>query len=123
MLCSYRLIFLGTWISDFITAYQALLYAMFKCEERYVGMKDSAKRFEWALEEAVKRSNEEECRRLLLEAEDVTYRTASGTPGVLCRVREVYPRLALSHHGDPGPFRSGPGDRWLRLASKGESGA
>ena len=46
------------WISDFITAYQALLYAMFKCEERYVGMKDSAKRFEWALEEAVKHSNE-----------------------------------------------------------------
>ena len=33
-------------------------------------MKDSAKCFEWALEEAVKRSNEEECRRLLLEAED-----------------------------------------------------
>ena len=33
-------------------------------------MKDSAKRFEWALEEAVKHSNEEERRRLLLEAED-----------------------------------------------------
>ena len=46
------------WISDSIMAYQALLYAMRKCEEQYAGTKDSAKRFEWALEEAVKHSNE-----------------------------------------------------------------
>ena len=58
-----------------------------------------------------------------LDKRDDAYRTASGTPGVLRRVREAHPRLALSHHGDPGPFRSGPGDGWLRLASKGESGA
>lgn len=55
------------WISDFIMAYQALLCAMPKCEEQYVGMKDSTKRFEWALEEAVKHSNEEERRRLLFD--------------------------------------------------------
>lgn len=54
---------------------------------------------------------------------DIPYWSPSGAPGVLRRVREAYPRLALSHHGDPGPFRSGPGDGWLRLASKGESGA
>ena len=44
-------------------AYQTLLYAMFKCEERYVGMKDSAKRFEWVfLGGAFKHSNEGERR-------------------------------------------------------------
>ena len=51
-------LFFGMWISDSIMAYQALLYAMRKCEEQYAGTKDSAKRFEWALEEAVKHSNE-----------------------------------------------------------------
>ena len=77
-LCKGKLpIFLGMWISDFITAYQALLYAMCKYEEQYVGMKDCVKRFELALEEAVKHSNEEERRRLLLEAEDVCCRSTA----------------------------------------------
>ena len=47
----------GLRISDFIMAYQTLLYAMCKYEEQYVGMKDWVKRFELALEEAVKHSN------------------------------------------------------------------
>lgn len=50
-------------------------------------MKDSAKCFEWALEEAVKRSNEEERRRLLLEAEDVC-----GMPTVYSRHLPSYAR-------------------------------
>lgn len=37
-----------------------------------------------------------------LDKRRVPYRTASGAPGVLRRVREAYPRLALSHHSDPG---------------------
>lgn len=67
----------GLRISDFIMAYQTLLYAMCKYEEQYVGMKDCVKRFEWVLEEAAKHSNEEERRRLLLEAEDVCCRSTA----------------------------------------------
>lgn len=67
-------------------AYQTLLYAMCKYEEQYVGMKDCVKRFELALEEAVKHSNEEERRRLLLEEEDVLNWSAPGVSSILRRV-------------------------------------
>ena len=37
-----------------------------------------------------------------LDKRDELNRPLSGAPGVLRGVREAYPRLALSHHGDPG---------------------
>ena len=57
-----------------------------------------------------------------LDKRDELNRSPSGAPGVLRRVREAYPRLALSHYGDPGPLRPGPGDGRLRPVAQGEGG-
>ena len=51
--------------------------------------------------------------RFRLDKRDVPYWPTPGAPGVLRRVREAYPWLALSHHDCSGSFWLGSGDGWI----------